>query len=118
VEFASTLPRFDVMSALYRFEEGLKMSQLSNVLKVSNGNVTGIVDRLSDDGIIERVSVPGDRRASLVRLTTQGREEFTTQAAAHERWINEMLVNFSPVEASDLASRLEQLEATLQEKPE
>lgn len=92
------------------------MSQLSGVLKVSNGNVTGIVDRLAEDGMIVRVPVPGDRRAMLVRMTTRGREEFATQAAAHETWINEMLINFTPLEANDLASRLEQLEDTLQEK--
>jgi DNA-binding MarR family transcriptional regulator len=116
VEFASTLPRFDVMAALCRYEDGLKMSQLSGVLKVSNGNVTGIVDRLAEDGMIVRVPVPGDRRAMLVRMTTRGREEFATQAAAHETWINEMLINFTPIEENDLASRLEQLEDTLQEK--
>ena len=116
VEFASTLPRFDVMAALCRFEDGLKMSQLSGVLKVSNGNVTGIVDRLAEDGMIVRVPVPGDRRASLVRMTTRGREEFATQAAAHETWINEMLIDFSPSEANDLAAQLEQLDANLQEK--
>ncbi|WP_299023465.1 MarR family transcriptional regulator [uncultured Sulfitobacter sp.] len=116
VEFASTLPRFDVMAALSRFEDGLKMSQLSGVLKVSNGNVTGIVDRLAEDGLIVRVPVPGDRRATLVRMTTRGREEFARQAAAHEAWINEMLIDFSGSEATDIALRLEQLDKSLQEK--
>lgn len=46
-EHNTTLPRFDVMSALSRHPEGLKMSQLSGVLRVSNGNVTGIADRLA-----------------------------------------------------------------------
>ena len=49
-EFDTTLPRFDVMAALARFDTGLKMSALSGVLRVSNGNVTGIVDRLAEDG--------------------------------------------------------------------
>lgn len=116
VEFASTLPRFDLMAALSRYEDGLKMSQLSGVLKVSNGNVTGIVDRLAEDGMIVRVPVPGDRRATLVRLTTRGHEEFAIQAAAHETWINDMLVDFSGQEARDIAGRLEQLDTSLQEK--
>ena len=77
VDFASTLPRFDVMAALSRYKDGLKMSQLSDVLRVSNGNVTGIVDRLADDGLLVRVPVPGDRRASLVRLTQRGRRSIT-----------------------------------------
>ena len=116
LEFASTLPRFDVMAALSRYDEGLKMSQLSNVLRVSNGNVTGIVDRLAEDGLLVRVPVPGDRRASLVRMTQRGHEEFARQAAAHEAWINEMLEDFSVSEASDIANRLDLLEASLTAK--
>ena len=115
-EFATTLPRFDVMAALSRYDEGLKMSQLSEVLRVSNGNVTGIVDRLSNDGFLVRVPVPGDRRASLVRLTKRGQEEFQKQAAAHEIWVNEMLSAFSPDAARDITQRLEQLEASLQKE--
>lgn len=116
IEFASTLPRFDLMAALCRYEDGLKMSQLSGVLKVSNGNITGIVDRLAEDGMIVRVPVPGDRRATLVRMTTRGREEFNIQAAAHEAWINGMLIAFSAEEASEITHRLEQLDTSLQEK--
>jgi len=113
-EFETTLPRFDVMAALSRFEDGLKMSQLSDVLRVSNGNVTGIVDRLSKDGFLVRVPVPGDRRASLVRLTPRGQEEFQQQAMAHEAWVNDMLRDFSPEAAHDISQRLEQLESSLQ----
>jgi DNA-binding MarR family transcriptional regulator len=112
-EFETTLPRFDVMAALSRFDEGLKMSQLSGVLRVSNGNVTGIVDRLAEDGFLIRVQVPSDRRASLVRLTRRGTEEFTRQAAAHEAWVDEMLSDFSPEEARNISLRLEQLEISL-----
>lgn len=112
-EFGTTLPRFDVMAALSRYEEGLKMSQLSGVLRVSNGNVTGIVDRLSEDGCLIRVPVPGDRRASLVKLTRRGHEEFQRQAIAHEAWINEMLGDFSAQDAQSISLRLEQLETGL-----
>ncbi|SNR51357.1 MarR family winged helix-turn-helix transcriptional regulator [Puniceibacterium sediminis] len=108
-EFGSTLPRFDVMAALERFEAGLKMSALSGVLRVSNGNVTGIVDRLAEDGLVVRVQVPGDRRATLVRLTRKGHEEFARQAAAHERWIDELLADFSVEDATALAARFDEV---------
>ena len=115
-EFNSTLPRFDVMAALSRYDDGLKMSQLSDVLRVSNGNVTGIVDRLAEDGFLVRVPVPGDRRASLVRLTHRGREEFARQAARHEAWIDAMLGDFTAAEAADVGARFEQLENAIREK--
>ncbi|WP_439119433.1 MarR family winged helix-turn-helix transcriptional regulator [Marivita sp.] len=87
----TTLPRFDVMAALARHKDGLKMSDLSRYLKVSNGNVTGIVDRLVEEGLALRVAVPGDRRANLARLTAKGEAAFADLAAQHEAWIDELL---------------------------
>lgn len=106
-EFDTTLPRFDVMAALAREPSGMRMSGLSGVLRVSNGNVTGIVDRLAQDGLVVRVQVPGDRRASIVRLTRAGREVFDRQAAAHEGWVSDLLADFDADEAERLAARIE-----------
>ncbi|MFW8594655.1 MarR family winged helix-turn-helix transcriptional regulator [Cribrihabitans neustonicus] len=106
-DFATTLPRFDVMAALMQHEDGLKMSELSGVLKVSNGNVTGIVERLVEDGHVLREKVAGDRRASRVRLTGQGREEFTRQAAAHEAWIDRIFQDVSHEDAQRVAAALD-----------
>ena len=105
-EFGTTLPRFDLLAALSRHADGLKMSALSGVLRVSNGNVTGIVDRLTAEGLVERVPVPGDRRAMVVRLTRNGHAEFARQAAQHEIWVDDMLSGFSAQEARSLAARL------------
>jgi len=90
-EFNTTLPRFDVMSALERTRGGLKMSELSDQLMVSNGNVTGIIDRLEKDGAVERISVDGDRRATRVKLSEVGQKEFLEMAKAHEAWVDELL---------------------------
>ncbi len=116
-EFETTLPRFDMMAALSRHPEGLKMSALSGVLRVSNGNVTGIVDRLTAEGLAERVPVPGDRRAMMVRLTAAGGSEFARQAQAHEGWIDDMLGDFTAEEARSLATRLLRL-AEIQDQKE
>ena len=115
-EFGSTLPRFDVMAALSRFPDGLKMSQLSDVLRVSNGNVTGVVDRLAEDDIVVRVAVAKDRRASLVRLTPKGRHEFAAQAAAHETWVDDLLSEFTPDDLNAIGARLEALMTSLEGK--
>ncbi|WP_018689009.1 MarR family transcriptional regulator [Ahrensia kielensis] len=109
VEFDSTLPRFDVLAALYQFPKGLRMSELSGLLKVSNGNVTGIVDRLVKDGLIIRTPVPGDRRALRVRLTKRGEEEFALQAAAHEQWIDDLLSDVSMNEAENMISSFDRI---------
>lgn len=109
VEHQTTLPRFDVMAALHKSRTGMKMSELSGELKVSNGNVTGIIDRLVDDGLVMRVPVENDRRAMLVRLTVKGGEVFEEQAAAHESWIADLLVNLEAKDADDLTAKLKQI---------
>lgn len=115
-EFDSTLPRFDVMAALYRVEAGLRMSDLSSVLRVSNGNVTGIVDRLVSDGLIVRVPVDNDRRAMIVRLTNAGRELFQRMATKHESWVNDILGGLSTAEANRLMATLEAAVRPLEDK--
>lgn len=105
--FDTTLPRFDVLAALYRAREGLRMSELSGVLHVSNGNVTGIVERLVGDGLVERLSVEGDRRAMQVRLTEAGVAEFARLAAAHEDWIDELFGSVSATEVRQLIDLLQ-----------
>ena len=115
-EHNTALPRFDVMSALSRHPEGLKMSQLSGVLRVSNGNVTGIADRLSEEGLVERIPVPGDRRAMMLRLTSEGAAQFARQAQAHEDWINEKLRGISSEEARAMAARLQAFAAQTEEE--
>lgn len=91
VEFQTTLPRFDVLAALERSAEGMMMSELSRMLMVSNGNVTGIVDRLVEEGFVLRSIRDGDRRASIVRLTDKGRRRFAELAKAHKQWVDELL---------------------------
>jgi len=108
-EFDLTLPRFDVLAALYRSPDGLLMSELSRVLMVSNGNVTGIVERLAADGLIQRARRDGDRRTTIVRLTPQGFRYFARVAAAHEAWVDELLGVFDPAEVEQLSGLLKQL---------
>ena len=98
-EFDTTLPRFDVMAALWRVPDGMLMSDLSKFLLVSNGNVTVIVDRLVADGFV--------RRTSMVRLTPKGTRTFAAMAAAHEDWVNALLRDIGGAEARQLAARLE-----------
>jgi DNA-binding MarR family transcriptional regulator len=110
--FGATLPRFDVLAALYRERDGLTMGKLSHMLMVSNGNVTGIIDRLVDDGLVERIPIKGDRRAIHVRLTPQGLQQFENMASIHEGWVDEL---FSDISAED-AARIIDILANVQRK--
>lgn len=83
-EFDTTLSRFDLMPPLYRSDDGLRMSDLSAALRVSNGNVTGIIEWFVANGLVIRKTVSCDKRASIVRLAVAGRTYFETLVAAHE----------------------------------
>jgi len=115
--FDTTLPRFDVLAALDHHADGLRMSELSSWLKVSNGNITGIVDRLVEDGLVVRVPVEGDRRAMLVRLTRKGSGEFAEMAKVHAGWVDELLAALPEHEAGQLISLLDKAAATSGGKP-
>ena len=71
--FDMSLARFDYMAQLYRYEDGLKMRDLSRYLMVTGGNVTGLTDDLEKDGTVVRENSPGDRRPLGVRRTIQAR---------------------------------------------
>ena len=102
LRFGTTLPRFDLMSRLERYPEGLKMKELSHHLMVTGGNVTGIVDQLVREKLVERLPEPGDRRAFRVRLTRVGYDAFGKMARAHEEWIVSVLSGLSRKEHAEL----------------
>ena len=88
--FGCTLPQFDVLSELQRAAEPQTMSQVSRQLMVSNGNLTGVVDRLEREGSVRREVSAGDRRVQLVSLTSAGHARFAAIAAEHAAWLEEL----------------------------
>jgi DNA-binding MarR family transcriptional regulator len=108
-EFATTLPRFDLMAQLERHREGLKMNELSRMLMVTGGNITAIVDQLEKEGQVERLDDSADRRAFRIRLTRSGEKSFTEMARAHEQWVVELLAGLSRKEHDELLKLLAKL---------
>jgi DNA-binding MarR family transcriptional regulator len=105
-EFATTLPKFDVMAALARADTGMNMTELSRHLMVSNGNVTGIIDRLVAERMVERLAQVADRRATFVRLTDKGSARFAAMAEAHADWVGAILAIYSSAEVATLLALL------------
>lgn len=112
-EFGSTLPRFDMLSALDRAgETGLTMGEAAGMLMVSNGNITGLAARLKSDGLIEPLAGT-DRRVQRIRLTATGQARFAAMARAHERWIEALFADLTITEADDLTRLLERAKRSL-----
>jgi DNA-binding MarR family transcriptional regulator len=101
-EFGATLPQFDLMAQLYREKEGLRLGELSKRTMVTNGNVTGLVERLETDGHVQRVTPEGDRRVTVAILTPEGIALFERMAAAHEGWLRDIMADVDPAMISSL----------------
>jgi DNA-binding MarR family transcriptional regulator len=104
--FDVTLPRFDLMAQLDKAPNGMTLGELSQRMMVSNGNVTGLAERLVEQGLLDRRASPTDRRAQLVSLTAEGRRMFRAMARTHEDWIAELFAGLSPADIEALMSLL------------
>ncbi len=112
-EFATSLARFDLLAQLERAPGGLTMSALSRRLMVTGGNVTRLIAQLEAEGLVLREPQPGDRRASVVRLSPAGRLAFGAMAVRHEAWILDMFGVLSQKERSQLYALLAKLKRRL-----
>jgi DNA-binding MarR family transcriptional regulator len=104
--FATTLPRFDLLAQLDRAPDGLSMGELSSRLMVTNGNVTALADALVREGLVLRAQHPSDRRSLCLRLSPAGKRVFDAMTPSHEEWIDGMM---SAMSRDELARLLELL---------
>ncbi|HEY7514637.1 MAG TPA: MarR family transcriptional regulator [Vicinamibacteria bacterium] len=111
-----TLPQFDVLAQLDRRPEGMTPKDLTRELLVTAGNVTGIVERLAQHGLVRREPVPEDRRTVRIQLTPEGRRRIAEALPAHRRDLARLLAGVPP---SALAALRESLGRFLEayEKP-
>jgi len=110
--FDVTLPRFDLMAQLDRAEEGMTLGELSRRMMVTNGNVTGLAERLVAEGALTRKQVANDRRAHMVRLTDKGRRQFRKMAEEHEGWIADLFSGLTQKEVEALLALLGKAKAS------
>jgi len=113
-EFETTLPRFDVLAQLDRAPDGMTMGQLSSHLMVSNGNITGLIDRLIQEDLVTRSPAPEDRRTQMVHLTESGRAAFEAMAPVHESWIVDLLAGVAREDLSELLELLARVKGSLE----
>lgn len=108
-EFNTTLPRYDLMAHLDKYPQGIKMTDLSRHLMVTNGNVTGVTDQLVKDGLVQRVKSSEDRRSSLLKLTAKGKVQLTAISAAHNEWICSVFGELSDESIENMLLSLDEL---------
>jgi len=113
--FDVTLPRFDLMAQLDKVPEGMTLGELSRRMMVSNGNITGLVERLVELGLVERSAHASDRRATVVRLTEAGRSSFADMASQHADWIAALFASVSAADVRDLMGLLGRMKQSVRD---
>lgn len=116
LQFDTTLPRFDYLAQLERCPNGLRMNTLSRYLMVTGGSVTGLTDQLVEEGLVERVADPTDRRALCVKLTPKGRRHFVRMAEAHEQLLGDLFADMDRRDKDLLYERLGMLRRQVAER--
>ena len=112
-EFAITLPQFDLLAQLDRERKGLRMGDLSKRMMVSNGNVTGLIERLETEKLIMRDFDPVDRRVIVAKLTPLGISRFRIFSKAHEGWLADMLADVDAETAQALMTHMATMKASV-----
>ncbi len=106
------LAKFDVLAQLVRHPDGITMSDLSTALKVTNGNVSGLVNRLVKDGLVSKEMSSTDRRSFSAKLTDKGMGTFQKAMTFHQATLANLMAD---VEKEALIEATEPLR-TLSEK--
>jgi DNA-binding MarR family transcriptional regulator len=112
-----TLPQFDVLAELARAPaDGFTFIELSRLLLVTSGNLTGIIDRLEREQLVGRRDDGRDRRIVRVTLTAKGRRLTDTMLPEYADDVHEMLDGLSPRTLAQLAEHLGTLRRYLHEQ--
>lgn len=110
------LAKLDVLAQLARHPDGISMSNLSTALKVTNGNVSGLINRLIKDGLVSKEMSSTDRRSFKAKLTEKGLETFQTAMKFHAETLAELMHDISLEELVQTTEPLRQVSDKLKLK--
>lgn len=80
----------------------LQLHELADQLEVTPRNVTGLIDHLERDGLVERIDDPDDRRLTYARLTAAGGKRIDGMRAQGLQWQLKMAAGLSTDELEQL----------------
>src|SRR5580698_6045749 len=119
-QYGVTRAQWAVLARLDRFE-GLKQSELAEMLDLQPISLTRLLDRLSESGLIERRSDPNDRRAKRLFLTPAARPLLERLGELGEEMMGEALKGVSREKVEQIVSQLaivkENLRQAIQQRP-
>jgi MarR family transcriptional regulator, organic hydroperoxide resistance regulator len=107
-----TLPQFDVIITLGG-TAGMPYKTLGEKTLITKGTLTGVINRLEDKGLIQRVASKTDGRSQIIRLTETGNALFERTFPEHLQFINRLFDDYSPEDVATLEADLVRLQNTV-----
>ncbi len=86
------------------------MRKMSDEMLVTPANVTGIVDRLEERRLARRAPVKGDRRATAIEITADGKALYERVAVKKAAMVQKALATFTKDELMTLHGLLEKFQ--------
>lgn len=103
-----TPPQFDIVATLGN-TPGMPLKELGEKTLITKGTLTGVVDRLTDKGLVRRTASPSDGRSQIVQLTPQGDKLFARVFPAHISHMERVFAQLSPEELAEMTAGLHRL---------
>ena len=107
-----TLPQMDILVCLGR-AEGLTLGEIGDRLRVTGGNITGVVDRLERSGFVYRDRDKRDRRVVRAKLTPEGMELHEEILPIFQKKWNQIMNILDPEEQRQLNRLLKKFSQSL-----
>ena len=104
-EIGISIPQCDVLTTLTE-QEGVSQQELAKRLYVTKGNISGLIDRLAEAGLVERRSTANDRRQHAIYLSEAGRRMAENAIAVQRRWIASTLGRMADADLEALETQL------------
>jgi DNA-binding MarR family transcriptional regulator len=110
-----TPQQWTVLAAIAASDGPTTLAAVARRLTVSKQNMTGMIDRLQQLGVVERTEDPNDLRSARVEVTRRGRAVLEKLTPAYEQWRDNLGRNLSQRELRALTDAVNRLIAQLEQ---
>lgn len=107
-----TLPQYDIIITLGD-TPGMTFKKLGEQTLITKGTLTGVISRLEDKGLVQRLASETDGRSQIVRLTAAGEALYERTFPEHLVFINRIFNDYSPEDVENLEAALLKLHETV-----
>ncbi|NLT96218.1 MAG: MarR family transcriptional regulator [Clostridia bacterium] len=107
-KYGTTPSQFNILLNLST-EKPTPMAELSKLSACVNSNITSIIGRMEERGLVKRTQDKKDRRVVRVELTEEGKKLYNRTVLPHKQFLAKMLECYSEAELNELNKLLDKV---------